>query len=272
MKKTKIIKYFVLASICIASWVHVKAQCSNQIFHTSGMITINGIQVTVISFGDCDTISTYCSASTLPYLIGANYTLPNHNGGYLFQFFPTIDSLTLNFSGINDNGIHKEIVMLYVNGNHYSIPSAGLQNGCDSLAVLTNSGDITGATNGSTSGWNGTIITGPISEIVVMDSVVSGTPNGAVFSISFCSEYTTSIFEKTNPKFSVYPIPTKGNITIEASNKSKLEISDMQGQVILQQTILQEKSDIDLSILEKGIYILTINDNGMTEVKKIVKE
>lgn len=272
MKKTTVVKGVMLFAITLLSWININAQCLNQVFHTSGTETVKGIQITVIPSGDYGTITTYCSGSTQPYLIGANYTYPNHNGSFKFKFSPPIDLLTLNFSGINDAVTDQEIVKIFVNGAHYSIPSVGLPNGCDSFAVLTSLGEITGAENGPVSGWNGTSITGPIHELIVMDSVVVGTPNGSVFSLFICSEHTTSIFEDINSKFLVYPIPSKDNITIDAPIKSKLEIINLQGQVILQEILLQEKNDVDLSILEKGFYILKLNHNGKTEVRKIVKE
>jgi|GEM_PF-1489729 len=272
MKNKLIIKYAMFIAIAFFSCNNINAQCLNQVFHTKSTITINGIQVTVIPSGDCDTITTYCSGNTQPYLIGANYTYPNHNGGYTFQFSPPVDSLTLNFGGINGGGVNKEIVKIYINGNHYSISSVGTLNGCNQLAVVTPSGDITGATNGSSSGWSGTIITGPINEISIIDSVVIGVPNGTVFSLYICSKYTNSINENNKLRWLVYPIPTNDKITIEAPNKSIIRISNIQGQTILEQTLQQEKTDIDLSKIAKGFYILRLNYSEKTVLSKIVKE
>jgi hypothetical protein len=70
----------------------------------------------------------------------------------------------------------------------------------------------------------------------------------------------------------VYPNPAINNITIESLQKSTLEISNIQGQTILQQQIQQGKTDIDISRLAKGVYILRLCSNDKTEVTRIVKE
>jgi photosystem II stability/assembly factor-like uncharacterized protein len=70
----------------------------------------------------------------------------------------------------------------------------------------------------------------------------------------------------------VYPNPVINNVTIESMQKSTIEIIDIQGQTIMQQTVPQGKSDIDISGLVKGVYILRLCSNDKTEVTRIVKE
>lgn len=192
-QKTITIQLSSIVLILVSS-IGLYGQCSYQITHTAGTKTINGIDVTVSGAGQFDSIFTYCPAVTMPYMIGVTYSSPgaNANGSYTFQFSPPIDSVTLNFSGINGDIAHKEIFKLFVNGTHYPIPSAGLPNGCDAMAILTPFGNITGNASGGVSGWSGTTITGSISEITVLDSIVVGTPNGGVFSLFICPTSTTT--------------------------------------------------------------------------------
>jgi hypothetical protein len=70
----------------------------------------------------------------------------------------------------------------------------------------------------------------------------------------------------------VYPNPALNNITIESMQKSTIELLNIQGQTIKQQQIQQGKTDIDLSELSKGVYILRLCSNDKTEVTRIVKE
>jgi hypothetical protein len=70
---------------------------------------------------------------------------------------------------------------------HYAIPVPGIANGCDPLAVLTAGGDIEGCAGCGVSGWRNTRIGGPISQMVVTDTLISGGPNGAIFSIFFAN-------------------------------------------------------------------------------------
>ena len=70
----------------------------------------------------------------------------------------------------------------------------------------------------------------------------------------------------------IYPNPTTNIITIESLQKSTIEILNIQGQTIQQQLIQQGKTDIDISGLAKGVYLLRLNSNNMTEATKFVKE
>ena len=141
-------------------------QCTEQVLHLHGSMTINGVLVTVSSSGSVDSNSVYCT-NTFPYFVGYNYISGSGNGIYNFTFSPAVNSITLNFSGISNTSGGHEVVVLTINGLHYSIPSAGSSNSCDPLAVLTSSGDIDGCINCGVSGWNGTTISGTISSLSV---------------------------------------------------------------------------------------------------------
>jgi len=81
------------------------------------------------------------------------------------------------------------------------------------------------------------------------------------------------IAEKNNENIiSVYPNPAISNLTIETMQRSTIVISNLQGQNLFQQQLLQGKTAIDIGILAKGIYILRLNSNNKTAVTKIVKE
>ena len=70
----------------------------------------------------------------------------------------------------------------------------------------------------------------------------------------------------------VYPNPAFNSLILETQQPSTIEILNIQGQTILQQQIQQGKTDIDISGIAKGVYILRLNSNDKTEVIKIVKE
>lgn len=71
---------------------------------------------------------------------------------------------------------------------------------------------------------------------------------------------------------SIYPNPTTNCLSVEILQKSLIEILNIQGQTIIQRQLQQGKTDIDISGLAKGVYILRLNSNKMTEVTKFVKE
>lgn len=164
------------------------AQCTDQVTIQSGSTAIGCTNVSVTKFGVADYDLVYCPFATTPYMPGYNWSSGiSGTGGFVFTFTPPVSGVTLNFSGISYDPSNEEIFKLYVNGSHYAIPNAGTNNACDPMAVLTVSGDIIGCNNCGVSGWNGTSITGPISTIEVIDSLVMGSPNGSLFSLFICA-------------------------------------------------------------------------------------
>lgn len=169
-------------------------QCVNQILNTSGTSVVNGINVTATSNGVVDVNNIYCPA-TLPYFIGYQYNISSSGlGSYTFNFSPAINAATVNISGISNSPTDKEEVQIYVNGSHYSIPSLGSANGCDTMALLTSSGNIIAPNNTSVSGCLGINLNGTINSITLVDSVLFGSPNGAIFSIFICDSSSSTNF------------------------------------------------------------------------------
>jgi hypothetical protein len=73
-------------------------------------------------------------------------------------------------------------------------------------------------------------------------------------------------------RINIFPNPAIEDLTIEVQQKSTIDILNIQGQTIIQQTLPLGKTDIDISGLAKGVYILRLCLNDKTEVKRIVKE
>ncbi len=183
--RIKTITLLVLIT-CISNSSYAQCITNNQVTQLSGSVVINGINVTVSSSGNVTNNSSYCT-ETFPYFIGYNPGPGSGTGSYTFNFSPAVDSVRLNFSGLSNAGGNVERIFLRKNGVHYAIPLPGIANGCDPLAVLTAAGDIEGCAGCGVSGWKGTRIGGPITQMVVVDTVISGTPNGAIFSIFFAN-------------------------------------------------------------------------------------
>jgi hypothetical protein len=72
---------------------------------------------------------------------------------------------------------------------------------------------------------------------------------------------------------SVYPNPAKDNLTIatNSTTKQSLEIYNMAGQSIYT-SFIQGHASIDISTFPTGVYIVTLNSDKETLVKKFVKE
>ncbi len=94
-----------------------------------------------------------------------------------------------------------------------------------------------------------------------------------------CIPVSTSI-EETNvgqESMSVYPNPSNGKFELEINNLQLtknyiLEIYNLQGKKIVQSTITNAKSEIDLSNQSKGIYLIKFNDGQAVLTKKVIIE
>ncbi|NMC98339.1 MAG: T9SS type A sorting domain-containing protein, partial [Bacteroidales bacterium] len=88
----------------------------------------------------------------------------------------------------------------------------------------------------------------------------------------------TGIVENNNSLFfSVFPNPAKDKITISVKQENVLHnttvsVFNLQGELLLRQQIQQKTTELDLSSLAKGVFVLKFNSNNKTEVAKIVKE
>ncbi len=272
-------KYFFIAlvltfSILVFNAQRLWAQCTtNHVIHRSGSVVMNGITVKAISKGLTDSLN-YCP-STFPYLIGATFPVTNSgNGGFTFAFSPAVDMVTLNFSGISyRQNMHEEDIVITVNGSHYSIPSAGVSNGCNPLAVLTASGDIRGCENCTTSGWSGTTITGPIDSITILDSVVMGLPNGSLFSLFFCGKYVPPTPIPTSLQVAVYPNPFHDilNVMLNENRTAEIVIYDITGRKIFAKAFTRSAL-INISNIADGVYVYKItSEKNILKTGKLIK-
>jgi len=78
--------------------------------------------------------------------------------------------------------------------------------------------------------------------------------------------------EKNAPLFNVFPNPTSGNITINAQNQNipfTVRVYNCIGRLIRSDKNIQQ---FDISPFAPGIYLLTIDQNGLVERIKIVRQ
>lgn len=93
------------------------------------------------------------------------------------------------------------------------------------------------------------------------------------------NNFITTGIKKNNTSFSfeVFPNPAKDKITLILKQKSKynntiISIFDIQGQLLLQQQIRLEKTELDICGLAKGVYIIKLLCNDQTEITRFVKD
>jgi len=252
--------------------INTVGQCSaNQITRVSdGIQIINSDTISISHAGAVDSMFFYCLPITYPYFVGYNSQLGSGSGSFTFNFNPPVDSVTLNFSGMDGDSTSMEEIHLFVNGIHYAIPSAGISNTCDALAILTPAGDIAACNPCYGSGWRGTNIPGVVNSLTVLDTVLRGTPNGALFSIYFCNYLTDIIPLYQEKDLKVYPNPVNEILTIESKlADAEMKIFDVLGNEIKKE-IITERTQIDVGGLSNGLYQMRISTPQGLLTKKII--
>lgn len=178
----KYFRYIIVILQAVICCYNSFCQVKERVTHVSGDSLVACVKVNVSSWGVVDRNLNGCP-ETGPYNIGYNFsTRISANGSYTFTFTPPIDSLTLKISGISYLDWGKELVRLYVNGQHYPV-SFGSKLNCDPLAVLTSDGDLTGCYPCGASAWGDITIKGSISKLTVLDSCAWGYGNGVKTSL-----------------------------------------------------------------------------------------
>ncbi len=264
---------FILFSV-VTSLRTATAQCTNQVTNLSGTSIVNGINVTVTSAGLVDMLM-YCQGIATPYWVG-QFNNSSGNGSYTFSFTPPVTGVTLNLSAIsNIPGVGVEEVLIKINGFNYAITSLADTTPCEPMAVITPSGNIGGCFNCSGSGSSGINIITPISTLQVNNLLISGVPNGTVFSIFICDSVPTGIDNlNADNHFSICPNPFNTNLNISTSETQLLELTvyDLLSNKLIQQ-IFTNSASINTEQLAKGIYFYEVkNKNGIIKNGKVVKE
>jgi hypothetical protein len=223
-----------------------------------------------------DTIFTGFNSCGVYYSInnGSNWNLTN-------LVIPDIYSLVINGSDMFAGSDSGRIYLSSNNGSSWDTLNTGNTASVYSLAI--NGSNIFAGTLGggisfsSDYGNSWSIVNTGLTNDTIISLAISGsyifagTYSGGVLRRPL-SELGINEINNNESIFTVYPNPTKDKLTIESLQKSTLEILNLQGQKILQRQLQQEKTDIDISGLAKGIYILRLNNNKKTEVTKILKE
>ena len=147
-----------------------------------------------------------------------------------------------------------------------------------SLICVGQSASLT-ASGASTYTWNTNATT---SAIVVSPTITTTyTVNGtAANGCSKVATVTQNVSACTNlnvntilSEIAVYPNPTNGMLTIELPNGgvSIIQLINSIGQIVVNEKVVNEKSQINLQHLPSGIYFLKANTNGQLKTVRIIK-
>ena len=79
----------------------------------------------------------------------------------------------------------------------------------------------------------------------------------------------TSTFETPN-KVKLYPNPSTGIVKITTENIVKVQVVDVLGKVVYINNSISNNTNIDLSNLQKGVYLVKINGENINITEKLI--
>lgn len=135
--------------------------------------------------------------------------------------------------------------------------------------------------NNQLSAFNGQSSLG-IWRLAVADTTVPSNGTLTSFSFNICSQTITTILKNDtyNLKgFSLFPNPNNGNFTVKfnstTNNSINIYVNDMRGRQVFYEKFQNGgvfNENLNLNNIQKGIYLVTVQDGNNKEVKKIIIE
>lgn len=102
--------------------------------------------------------------------------------------------------------------------------------------------------------------------------------NPAIVTNTFNTEFVTtlSVTNFESESFAVYPNPTTGALTILSKSNNKLinnvVVSDVLGKTIQVNSFKTSNAVLDLSNLNRGVYFVKVQSEGLEKVMKVIKQ
>lgn len=274
----RIVVFFLLFG---ASELVSVAQGYQKLTHFSGSKVVNGTTVKITCKGATDSVY-FCKPEIGPYTVGrSSEDNTSGNGRITFTFSKPVSDIIFDHHGLSNSGNDREEVILFVNGLHYIVTQAGNETGCDGeLSIITKKGNIGAKRNCPTSGWKGVKINGPIYSLIIVDTVISGGPNGTLFTINIGEIYQESSLTVSNTlnSYTCKKVQNSAGyeLVIESTQLENVEIhlKDTLGNNVSLHYLITEPSKVvlDISDLPKGEYILELNQDNSIETQKILIE
>ena len=117
------------------------------------------------------------------------------------------------------------------------------------------------------------IIVGPILNpgIITYTVDLTSASCNSTASVTITFDNCTGIEEAKSHSLNAYPNPANDNFTINTdfTQNYELKIYDNQGKVVMVREMTGAVQNIDVSVLEQGVYILTISDGNQVVRKKL---
>lgn len=190
-----------------------------------------------------------------------------------------VDSVATDFSGEALDLLYNHYESL--NASYYNLNSSGFTIDFETAAV--DNGDSITISNATIIASDHT----PYDSIFISGSELTVIPKHSTSNdtivVDYCDRfgdcYTDTIYTyywslsvddvDNELNVNVYPNPTTGMVYIDAENVPFVKVVDLSGRIVMEQ---QKTNVLDLSALQTGVYLLQLESNDQSTVKRIIKK
>ena len=225
------------------------------------------------------TVSLWFKADLIPYPRRIVYACDNEYINYGITAITVIDSAGVNRIAFHGAGSVYHYTNDVTTGTWYHV---ALVISTDSVKCYVNGTNVHAiAYSGNTQTFEGDnyakigasrineqFFNGTIDEVKIFDCALTDEEIGALL---------TSIQDQSIEfvQTKVYPNPTSNSIFVETAilyPDAIIEIFNLQGQLLYQKSMTDLKTEMDVSSLCRGVYIVKLRGNDQTMVTKFIKE
>jgi len=243
-------------------------------------VTVNIPVGTTPSVTASASTGTICEGASTGLTAGgaATYTWNTGATGSVIAVTPTI-STTYTVTGDGGTGcINTATVDVTVN----ALPSVSLSVGSTTACINGSTIALTGSPAGGA--YTGTNVTtgvftpgataGTFTPSYNVTNTVTGCSNSA--SVTIIVSTCTGLDKQGSALngLSVYPNPNSGEFTVELENglNKTIDLTDITGRVILTESTVNDKLNVNINTLSNGVYFVKVKSNNSVEIIKLIKQ
>ncbi len=94
--------------------------------------------------------------------------------------------------------------------------------------------------------------------------------NSVTFSYKYNPNLSSSNFESESKKVKFYPNPSSGILKIDTESQLKISVTNLIGKVVYTNDSVVNNTNIDLSNLQKGIYLVNVVGENTNTTEKLI--
>ena len=142
---------------------------------------------------------------------------------------------------------------------------------CYTLELLDSYGDGWGLPSGSNPNTPGVEVLRDGNTIVFVDGTGSFSNNAPlVRPAAFKTAATLGVTNLEVTEFSVYPNPSTGIFNINTSEMVNIKVVDITGKVVYQAQNVDNNGVVNLSSLQKGVYLMQVSGDTIQKTEKLI--